>query len=77
MNLQRRHRSVLLLLLPLYYPLAMRIAANHVLGKREGKIWVQTFGSSITPCLMPCAARIHVKALLLPPKAPPVFLDTD
>ena len=28
------------LLLPLYYPHAMRIATDHILGKSETKIWV-------------------------------------
>jgi len=56
-----KYRS-LPLLLPLYYPLAMRVAADHILGKFEGKIWIQSFGSSITPSLMPYAASIEVNA---------------
>jgi hypothetical protein len=64
------HRSFLRLLLPLNYPFAMRVAMEHILGKSERKIWVQTFGSSITPSLMPYAAGIKVNALLLPPLVP-------
>ena len=50
------------LLLPLYYPLAMRVATDHILGKFEGEIWIQSFGSAITPSLMPYAASIEVNA---------------
>src|SRR6266853_1757798 len=58
------------LFLPLYDPLAMRVAKQHVLGKSERKIRVQTFDSSITPSLMPYTAGINVEALLLPPLVP-------
>jgi len=40
LNLQRRYRYFLPLLLPLYYPLAMRVATDHILGKSESKIGV-------------------------------------
>ena len=40
LNLQRPYRTFLPLLLPLYYPLAMRIATDHILGKSESKIGV-------------------------------------
>jgi len=36
------------LLLPLYHPLAVRVADNHVLGKSERKIRVQTLDSSVS-----------------------------
>src|SRR5207244_7312303 len=68
--LQRRYRSFMPLLLPLYHPLAMRVASDHILRKSEGKIWVQTFDSSITPSLMPYAAGIKVNALFLPSLVP-------
>ena len=35
-----RHRSFLPLLLPLYDPLAMRVAADHILGESESEIGV-------------------------------------
>src|SRR5437667_10213601 len=57
-------------LLPLYHPLAMRVASDHILRKSERKIWVQTFDSSITPSLMPYAAGIKVNALFLPSLVP-------
>ena len=58
------------LLLPLYYPLAMRVAMEHIFGQLESEIRVQTFGGARTPCLMPRATSIHVEALLLPPLVP-------
>jgi hypothetical protein len=58
------------LLLPLYDPLAMRVATHHVFGKFERKFRVQTFGSPVTPSLMPFAAGIKVDALFLPPLVP-------
>src|ERR1700685_1660428 len=66
----RRRRSSASLLLPLDHPLAMRVATDHILGKHEREIRVQTFGSSSAPCLMPGAASIEVNALLLPPLVP-------
>ena len=43
---------------------------EHVLGKFEREIRVQTVGSSITPSLMPDAAGIKADALLFPPLVP-------
>ena len=48
----------------------MRVATDHILGKFESEIWVQTFGRSIAPSLMPHAASIKVNAQLLPPLVP-------
>jgi hypothetical protein len=44
---------LLVLLLPLYYPLAIRVTMNYILGESKSKIWVETLSNSITPCLMP------------------------
>jgi len=40
LNPQRPYRSFLPLLLALHYPLAMRIATDHILGKSESKVGV-------------------------------------
>jgi hypothetical protein len=43
---------------------------EHILGKPEREIWVQTFDSPFTPFLMPCATSSKVDALVLPPFVP-------